>query len=206
MKEKELLQKYLPTSSINVVMNWIINNNIHLKITKKRSTKLGDYRPPGANPNHRISINHNLNPYSFLITFIHELAHLIVWEKHRNTVSPHGIEWKNECRILMEITLKERMFPDDIEKVLKSSIINSKASSSTDLNLSRILKKYDSTQLGASLEDLDKDTIFETESGLKFKKGNKRRTRYICQNLQNNKLYLFHPLTIVQKVVLDVKF
>ncbi len=201
MKEKELLQKYLPEDSVNLVMNWIIKYGIHLKITKRRKTKLGDYRPPVANQNHRISINFNLNKYSFLITFVHELAHLIVWNKYKNTVPPHGKEWKSEYKKLMMITMEENIFPDDITEVLKSSIVNSKASSSSDLSLLRVLKKYDSNQTGITLEELAENSIFETESGKIFKKGLKRRTRYLCQNLHNRKLYLFHPLTRVKEVV-----
>ncbi|NQU32210.1 MAG: SprT-like domain-containing protein [Bacteroidetes bacterium] len=200
MKEKDLLLKYLPSNSIEIVLNWIIEKNVHLKIAKKRNTKFGDYRPPIKNPNHRISINHDLNKYAFLITFVHELAHLVAWEKHGNKVSPHGIEWKTEYRHLMEVVLKEQVFPEEIHEVLKISIVNSKASSSSDLKLTRILKKYDLKQTGTSLEDIPENTLFKIENGKVFLKGNKRRTRYICKNIQTNKQYLFHPLTPIEVI------
>ena len=202
MKDKELLAKYLPIGSVDLVMDWIISNNVHLKIAKRRNTKLGDYRPPSSkNPNQRISINHNLNSFAFLITFIHELAHLIVWEKHKNKVAPHGQEWKMEYRILMEPILKKNIFPNELIVVLNKSIINSKASSSSDLHLSRILKKYDPQTEDSNLEDLPINSIFQTETGIRFVKGEKRRTRFICVRVQDNKKYLFHPLTPVYKVV-----
>lgn len=201
MNDKELLAKYLPTGSVDMVMDWIVENNVHLKIAKRRNTKLGDYRAPNSrNPNHRISINHNLNPFAFLITFVHELAHLIVWEKHKNKVAPHGKEWKMEYRILMEPVLNKSIFPDELIVVLNKSIINSKASSSSDLHLSRILKKYDPQSEGSNLEDLPINTIFQTETGISFIKGEKRRTRFICVRVQDNKKYLFHPLTPVVDV------
>lgn len=200
MKEKEILKEYIPEKSVNQVMKWIVQKNVHLKITRNRSSKLGDYRPPVVYPNHRISINHNLNSFSFLITFVHELAHLNVWENYQNTVSPHGVEWKTEYRKLMKVVLKNNIFPDDIHEVLLQSIINSKASSSADLQLSRVLKKYDKHTTGTNLEDLPDDTIFQTENGSRFKKGAKRRTRYLCQNMNNNKQYLFHPLTPVKGI------
>lgn len=182
------------------VYQWIVKYKIQLKITRNRRTKLGDYRPPIHHPNHRISINHNLNPYSFLITFIHELAHLQVFEKHGNKVKPHGNEWKNTYRKLTLEILKEDVFPADIEEVLERSVVNAKASSIADLKLSRVLMKYDAGSTGKRLEDLPLHSIFETERGLHFKKGEKRRTRYKCLNLQNKRFYLFHPLTPVKKV------
>lgn len=201
MKEKEILAKYIPENSINQTMDWIIKNNINLKIAKKRNTKLGDYRPPNSrNPNHRISINHNLNKYAFLITFVHELAHLLVWNKHKNNVAPHGIEWKMEYRILMEPLLNETIFPDELIGALNKSIINSKASSGSDIQLSRILKKHDQQTEGCSLEELPINTIFQTEKGIRFIKGEKRRTRYLCLNVHNKKQYLFHPLVSVIEV------
>ena len=203
MSEKEILKEYLPESSVNQVMKWIVQKKVHLKITRGRSSKLGDYRPPVNYSNHRISINHNLNAFSFLITFVHELAHLNVWEKHQNTVAPHGIEWKTEYRKLMKVVMKNSIFPDDIQEVLTKSIINSKASSTADLQLSRVLKKYDKNSVETHLEDLPENTTFRTENGRLFKKGAKRRTRYLCQNIMNNRQYLFHPLTPVKEVGID---
>ncbi|HJN06414.1 MAG TPA: hypothetical protein QF480_07340 [Bacteroidales bacterium] len=200
MKEEEILKEYLPAKSINQVMKWIVQKNVHLKITRNRSSKLGDYRPPVNHSNHRISINHNLNPFAFLITFVHEMAHLIVWEKFQNKFSPHGIEWKSEYRNLMNTLLEKSIFPDDISTVLSKSIVNSKASSSSDLKLSRMLKKYDKYKLITHLEDLPENAIFQIENGNKFKKGIKKRTRYLCLNLQNKKQYLFHPLTPVEEI------
>lgn len=200
MKEKEILKEYLPERSINQVMKWIVQKNVHLKITKNRRSKLGDYRPPINYSNHRISINHNLNPFAFLITFVHEMAHLNVWESYKNKVSPHGIEWKTEYRGLMNIILDNNIFPEDIYKVLSKSIVNSKASSSSDLKLSRMLKKYDKHKTVTHLEDLPENTIFQIENGGKFEKGIKKRTRYLCLNLQNKNQYLFHPLTPIKEV------
>jgi hypothetical protein len=197
MKDDKILVEYLPENSVKQVMKWIVQKKVHLKITRGRKSKLGDYRPPIRYSNHRISINHDLNQYAFLITFVHEMAHLNVWEVHQNRVAPHGVEWKNEYRKLMKVVLKNNIFPDDIHEVLSQSIINSKASSSSELQLTRVLKKYDSNSFGISLEDIPENTIFQTESGSQFKKGEKRRTRYVCLNMQNNKHYLFHPLCSV---------
>lgn len=195
MNEKQILSAYLPSEAVDIVFNRIKSKNIHLKITRNRKSKFGDYRPPVYHENHRISINHDLNPYAFLITFIHEYAHLLVFETYKNRVSPHGKEWKKTYKYLMEEFLNLKIFPDDLSKVLVKSIRNSKASSASDLELSRVLQVYDTTVPQTKVEDLPANAIFKTSKGKKFMKGEKQRIRYKCKCLDNNKLYLFHPLT-----------
>lgn len=197
MTEREILIQYIPEEAVEFVYNSIVDYKIHFKITKKRKTKLGDYRPPIRYPHHRITINHDLNKYSFFITYIHELAHLKVYEQYKNRVAPHGKEWKMIYENLMLGVLNLGIFPDDIKTVLKKSIQNSKASSTSDLKLSRILQQYDKQTDQTHVEDLPIDAIFETQNGRQFKKGERIRTRYKCKNLQNKRTYLFHPLTPV---------
>ena len=197
MDEKSILQEYLPDGSVDRVLDLIKEKKVHLKITKQRKTKLGDYRPPTHHPNHRISINHNLNKYNFLITLVHEFAHLLVWEKRKSRAEPHGKEWKSEYRNLMQTFLDMKLFPADIEEVLKKSIINSKASSTADMGLNRVLKKYDEGEALKTLEDLEENSIFTIEGGRRFRKGPKQRTRYKCQNIDNNKFYMVHALVNV---------
>jgi len=197
MKEQELLAQYLPQESVELVYRWIIENKIHFKISKTRRTKLGDYRPPIHHSNHRITINHDLNSYAFLITFVHEVAHLKIFERFGTRVSPHGNEWKSEYQQLMQPFLENSSFPDDVKQVLIQSLINSKASSTSDIKLTRVLQHYDKSSNHIHLETLESDTVFNTENGKQFKKGERIRTRYKCLNLNNNRYYLFHPLTPV---------
>jgi len=197
MSEREILSQYLPEAAVEKVHKALVEHRIHLKITRGRKTKLGDYRPPTRYTNHRISINHDLNKYAFLITFVHELAHLIVFENHKNRVAPHGKEWKSTYKELMIDYLQPSIFPEEVLSVLKKSIQNSKASSTSDLKLSRVLQQYDTTNGFSKVEELPFESVFETQNGRKFRKGEKVRTRYKCRNLQNNRMYLFHPLTPV---------
>ncbi len=197
MTEKEILAQYIPEKAVEPVYKSIVAHKIHFKITRSRKTKLGDYRPPIRHPHHRITINHDLNRYSFLITYIHELAHLLVYEHYKNRVAPHGKEWKQTYKELMLGYLRLDIFPENIQIVLKRSIQNSRASSTSDLKLSRILQQYDKTNGHDRVEDLPFNAVFETQNGRQFKKGERVRTRYKCQNLQNKRTYLFHPLTPV---------
>lgn len=197
MKEKEILAEYLPETAVDLVLEQIKRHKIFFKISKSRNSKLGDYRPPIRSSVHRISVNHDLNPYSFLITFVHEVAHLVVFEKYGNKVSPHGKEWKMAYRELMQPYLENGSFPEDIKTVLEKSLKNSKASSTSDLKLSRVLKKYDEPTEEIHVEELGEGDIFQIKTGRQFKKGERIRTRYKCQNLHNRRYYLFHPLTPV---------
>jgi hypothetical protein len=195
MKGKEILAQYLPAGAVDQVFEWIVKYKVHFKITKSRKTKLGDYRSPLPNANHRVTVNHNLNQYAFLITFVHELAHLIVFEEYGRRVAPHGNEWKNEYKRRLTYFLTPEIFPEDILKVLIKSVSKIKASSTSDLALSRILRRYDPPTDEIKLEDVATNTVFIIQNGKQFIKGERIRTRYKCQSLQNKKYYLFHPLT-----------
>lgn len=196
-EDKKILSQYFPEQAITTVVGWIEQKKVHFRISKGRATKLGDYRPPIRYGNHRISINHNLNKYSFLITFVHEYAHLLTWEKYQHKAQPHGKEWKSTYRTLMTQIIAKEPFPEDIRIELERSIINSKASSTSDIALSRILKQYDEGFQNPLLEELPEGSLFLIENGMVFKKGEKRRTRYKCLNMRNNKHYLVHALTPV---------
>ena len=94
-KNSEILRKYLPEQSVEQIAIWIVEFDFKLKIKKERSTRLGDYTSPRNGQNHLITINHNLNKYAFLITLVHEIAHLVTFNQHKDRVNPHGAEWKH---------------------------------------------------------------------------------------------------------------
>ena len=91
----EYLSRYIPEASAQLMFDYLNKYKVHLTITKERRSILGDYRHATHYQNHRISINGNLNKYSFLITLIHEIAHLVTFVQHGNRVSAHGREWKD---------------------------------------------------------------------------------------------------------------
>lgn len=200
MEDHRILLKYLPEPLVEPVLKIIKEKGIRLRISKERQTKLGDYRPPGKIPYHRISVNHNLNPYAFFLTFIHEVAHLVTYEKHGHLRQPHGEEWKGNFRKLMMPFFDCGIFPADLEKALKNHMKNIKASGQVDLILSRTLKKYNETVDEWVLDDLKPGDKFLYQEKRKFKVLEKRRTRYKCLDLNSNKMYLIHALAPVTKM------
>ena len=82
------LKTYIPQQSIAKISFWLNEYDCQLKIVKARKTKLGDYK--FIKGRHFITINENLNQYSFLITLTHEIAHLIVQVRERATKKVFG--------------------------------------------------------------------------------------------------------------------
>jgi SprT protein len=195
------LQHYLPKEAAPLVLQLLQQYKVHLTITKERKTVLGDYRHAVNNNNHRISINGNLNPYSFLITLIHELAHLATFIEHGNRVSAHGREWKLLYKLLLIQFLQLQIFPADIVAAIQSSLHNLPASSCADEGLMRVLRLYNKRQDGMLLvEELPDGSLFAIDGGKIFKKGKQLRKRFQCVEVKTGKLYLFSPVYEVKEV------
>lgn len=192
------LSKYIPEAAAPIISQWINDTSCRFKVTRSRSTKLGDYTAPFRGNPHQITVNHDLNPYAFLITTIHEFAHLKTYQDFKNRVKPHGIEWKNNFKNLMVPFMKLNIFPVDIVHAISAYMNNPAASSCTDLNLYRVLKNYDEKKSDVlHVENLEINTIFQLKNGRTFQKGEKVRKRHKCIELTSNKTYLFHPLAEV---------
>lgn len=189
----QTLDSFLPEESVDSIKKWLRDYNCHLSIKKSRATKLGDYR--FYKGQHHISINDDLNPYSFLITLIHEISHMVVKEEYSSRVLPHGKEWKMTFQKLMIPFLP--VFPELIQRQLALHLKNPKASTSSDINLVKALRKFDKKTI-LTISDIADGSIFETANGKKYLKEKKIRKRYQCKSLSNNKRYLFSPIVEVK--------
>jgi len=198
---KKTLSKYIPDVFIEYVTGILIDSRVSFKIVAPRSTKLGDFRIQRKGSNKpQITVNGDLNPYSFLITTIHEVAHLKTHNKYGSRVNPHGAEWKSEFSSLLKPILEHESLPVSLKKVLSSSITNLKASSCTDIKLARELKKYNQSKNTLSLEELSENSLFILNKKT-YSKGKLRRTRYLCRELNTGKSYLIHALAEVKEVI-----
>lgn len=197
MKKIEVLAQYLPEQAAPIIAKWIDYFQCEFKISKNRATKLGDYRHPFKGNGHKISVNNDLNPYAFLVTTVHEFAHLLTYNDHKNKVKPHGTEWKNNFKRMMKPFFELNIFPADIHQTITKYLDNPAASSCTDLTLARALKKYDTNLATNRIEEIPINAVFTLKDGRKFKKGERVRKRYRCVCLDNGNIYLFNPLAEV---------
>lgn len=197
MDKVDVLAQYMPAQAAPIIAKWIDYFQCEFKISKNRSTKLGDYRHPFKDKGHKISVNNDLNQYAFLVTTVHEFAHLLTWNDHKHKAKPHGTEWKNNFKKMMNPFFEIQVFPQDIHHTITNYLNNPAASSCTDLTLARALKKYDAHLATTRIEELPINTIFNLKDGRKFKKGERVRKRYRCVCLDNGNIYLFNPLAEV---------
>ena len=183
---------FLPHEAKEAIITILSKDNLVVKVKKERKTKHGDYRelPNGL---HQITINSNLNPYRFLITLIHEIAHFEAYNKHGRRIKPHGIEWKRTFQHLMLPFLRPEIFPKELLPLLANHFKNPKASSDTDAQLALALKQFDEGPPKTYVFELPLGTTFKLYNGRVFKKGEKRRKRIECIEVKTGKLYLFNP-------------
>lgn len=196
------LNSFLPDGSFDLVAQYLLKYKVHLTVTRDRKSILGNYRNKIFDKTHRISVNGGLNKYSFLITLLHELAHLLAFERFGHSILPHGKEWKKEYGNILSEFLPHKFFPANIEKILLATLQSPAASSCADTNLMRELKKYDHKKEGfAFVEELDEGKLFMIKGGRIFRKGLKIRTRYKCIEVANNKAWLFSGVYEVERVL-----
>jgi SprT protein len=196
----DVLKPFIPESSFSLVSKWIQLYPLQIRISAARTSKLGDYRSPhGKNKFHKISVNRTLNKYSFLITFTHEFAHLLCYEKHNNLVAPHGKQWKQIYKDLLFELLESKIFPPEIEFELTKSILGTVyASSTSEKELQKALSVHNThDETGVILEELPENSKFKIHNLKVFQKGQKIRTRYKCYCLTNKRWYFVSPIARV---------
>ena len=192
------LKGRIPDPALAYVNDKLAEHNVRLLITRNRKSKSGDYRAPFKHLGHRISINGTLNCYAFLIVFLHEVAHLEVWNKHHNRVLPHGKEWRNTFSRLAIPIMNETVFPQDILTELVPFFERPPASSSGAHPLSRVLRRYDkNSEEIITLEEIPSGAQFKLSDGRIFVKELKQRTRFKCFCLNNKRYYLVSPVVEV---------
>jgi hypothetical protein len=196
---QETLAKYIPEGAVLPTFELIKVNKVHLKIVNERVTRHGDYRRM-PNGQHQITVNAGENEYRFFITLIHEIAHLVAFEKYGRRIKPHGKEWKHTFQQLMLPYIRPEIFPQELLPFLARHFKNPKASSDTDAHLSVALKKYDAPTDKNYIFELPLGATFSIHNGRQFKKGKKRVKRYECLELATGKVYLFQPNAQVDKL------
>lgn len=188
----DTLAKYLPEHAVKPAFDLIVANQVHLKIVNERQTRHGDYRR-GHTGKHEITVNSSLNKYRFLITLIHEIAHLVAFEKFGRNIKPHGNEWKYTFQRIMVPFIRPEIFPGQLLPLLARHFKNPTASSDTDTTLSLALKQYDQDNDKNYVFEIPYGSVFRIKNGKIFKKIAVRTKRFECLEISSGKTYLFNP-------------
>ena len=166
----ETLSKYLPEHSVNICFELIKTNCVHLKIVNERQTRHGDYRK-GISGKHEITVNASLNKYRFLITLVHEISHLVAFEKFGRNIKPHGNEWKITFQQLMVPFIRPEIFPNSVLPLVAHHFRNPTASSDTDARLAFALKQFDERKPDVHfIHEVPSGSLFRIKNGRIFKK------------------------------------
>ena len=186
---------FLPKDSRSLIQKWVAEIDVVIKVVKARKTKLGDFRYSYDNKC-IITINDDLNPFSFLITLTHEIAHAFVHKEFKGDVASHGKEWKEVFKQLMLNFLSKNIFPENIMIPLSIHLIKPSASSCNDFDLSLALKQYDKIKK-LNISDIELGELFISSNRV-FIKGHKLRKRFKCKEIKTNRIYLFNPLAHIE--------
>jgi hypothetical protein len=195
-----IFEEHLPKTAVSYCLSLWDKDPFNFIVARTRKSKLGDFRYRMDRKIQTITINAELNPYQFLLTYIHEVAHHHAFLKFGISINPHGSEWKATFQELLFVILKEDIFPIDILIPLRQHMRNPKASSSSDLFLMKEMSKYDLKKVkseGLFLSDLKPGNRFLL-SGREFEKGETRRTRVLCLEVKSGRQFLIAQLAKVQ--------
>jgi hypothetical protein len=204
-----LVRPFLPPPAVDYVGGLLAGVDLELRLSRPRRTKLGDHRPPSRVISvHRITINDDLNPYAFLTTLLHEIAHAATWERHggRRRLRPHGEEWKEEFGGILEPVVLEGMLPEGITTALAGYLADPAAASCSDRRLVLALAEFDTPPTGrVRVEQLAERTVFKAANGGVFRAGRMIRSRRACFELGTGREYRVHGLAFVEPVAEPVQ-
>ena len=191
-------QKHVPSAAVDYCFGLWQASPFSLKITKPRASKLGDYcfRP---NAGHQITINQNLKPEAFLITFLHEVAHLHTFKQYGSRKDPHGKEWKLAFKKILLPMMNANVFSENILTPLLDYAKNPSATTSGHQALRMALTDGESAQNNGLVvvNSLPTGQVFAIGSKI-FSKGELRRTRLFCIEISTGKKYTVSAMALVK--------
>ena len=179
-----------PEQSRSLVEPLFSEYHFLFRITTPRRTRLGSFKGVrhGARPT--IQLNSDLGQYSFLLVFLHELAHLAVMKQHGRKAKPHGDEWKNAYRRLVQPFFDQQVFPFILTTELHRYFLKTPATFHRDTRLINTLASVEGGHTILTVNEIPLNSTFTLLNGRQFVKLEKLRTRYKCFCPKTHKYYL----------------
>lgn len=192
----KVLEKFLPENALPYLKIWFGSYPCHLKITKNRNSKLGDYRKL-PDKSHQITVNGTLEPQLFFFVLTHELAHLIAFEKYGRRISPHGAEWKQTFREMLLESLT--VYAEDLRPIIQKFSKSPKANFMASPELVKYFHRPEEDDEQTFIENLKKGELFEYKKEI-FVIEETTKKRYLCKNIKSSRKYYFRNLAQVKKL------
>ena len=199
-KQLQYLVRQLGFERSNLIATYLEEHHCNLIICKPRITKLGDFRIKGKNLS--IKVNNNLNKYRFIITLVHEIAHLKTYIEFGLKPKPHGSQWKQNYKQLLLIWKIEELFDAtaELRQIINNELNHPKACSGIHIESERSLRSFDQGLRGTVLDEISEGERFSFRN-VPYQKLKNRRTRALCLNLINSKKYTIHKAAEVFPIV-----
>ena len=189
METELIIKSHIPTEFQEWAISYWKDLEFRFIAAGKRKSKLGDFRYNRTDRSYTITVNRTLNPWAFLVTYTHEVAHCITHKKFGPRVKHHGKEWKSEYRALLLELISSGKLPEGLVRPLALYAKNPRASSYSFPSLVEALRKFDERTGIITLNDLTPGTAFRIDNK-EYTFINKRRTRALCLQQANGKRYL----------------
>lgn len=194
---ENILAKYLPEQSLDYCIQLSNQYTYQLDLSFDRKTKFGHYKYLPKSKQHVISINKGLTKPLFLITFLHELAHLEVMVTYGRKVQPHGLQWKKTFSDFLTPVLQPAIFESKLLSALQKHVLKPKATLMADPHLWKVL--FNDNTATITLDDIEIGRLFMYRKRT-FKKLETRRTRVLCFEPSSKHKYLIPRLTPVELI------
>ncbi len=149
-----------------------------VRIAGRRKSKHGDHRLAAGKGYSIISVNNSGNPWQFVLTLLHELAHAEVAHECGAKAAPHGREWKTAFRRLLTGHLD--LFPADLQPAVADYARHPLYSTSSHPQLAAALRCHDTTDHRPTVAELEDGEQFTLDGRLVLTRQRLLRKRYLC--------------------------
>ncbi len=174
------VRPHLPPAAYESIAGLLARMPVLVRAVRCRRTKHGDhFQPPGRHYS-VITVNQSGNPYLFLVTLLHEIAHARVCRECRGCARPHGREWKAVFSAYLQACLT--CFPPDLRQPVARYSRRPLYSTDADPELSLALRRHDTLDLRPMLAELREGERFRLGGGTFMVKGPRLRKCYRCTN------------------------
>lgn len=185
------LEARIPASTVAFVVDLLLCQPVQVIVTPPRRTRLGSYMAPlPSRPWHRITVNADLNPFAFLVTLLHEIAHMQAFRAASRRIAPHGREWKRAFGKLLSELVRDPALPSDFTAVINDMLADPRASSCGDPALTAVLSRYDAqSNPQPRVDELPVGSTFRLGSGRVFRHKRRLRTWHLCEEVHTRQTF-----------------